>query len=323
MKPFKPLFFLNGPHAQTLGCHLISRWPNPPSETSWVTLSDGDQMTLEVSESSLKHKRTPVVVLMPGTSGSHLSSYMKRLTHKLVKRGAHVIRLNYRGVAKALGKAKRFAHAGSSQDVYEALNCIKSKYPDSPLIAAGFSLSGNTLLKCASEYSLKDHVDYLLALCPPLELGLSSEKLELHSNRAYHRSILKTIVSLVSDPKSQFECNLNDLKEAVSLKTFDEYFTAPMWGFESAEHYYTESSALKRLGSIQVPSCLLFAKDDPLIDCTGIESAVKAKHMEVILTDRGGHMGFLQNSLMHPFWMDELIVAKINQITPLAKTFPL
>ena len=148
---FKPLLGIKNPHAQTLLGYGLGKQSNPISQTEFVKLSDGDEIALEVSTPLNWSTSGQIVLLMPGTGGSHLSPYMIRMANRLLKSNILVMRLNYRGVATAQKKARNISHAGSSADINEALLFIKAQYPRAIVTAVGFSLSGNTLLKLAGE----------------------------------------------------------------------------------------------------------------------------------------------------------------------------
>lgn len=303
---FKPYFVLKNPHIQTLLSYVLKRYKEPESETLFVDLSDGDQLALEVSTPIDWKRSDPTVLMIPGTAGSHKSPYLVRLASKLVKKNVRAIRLNFRGIGSGFGRAKNISHGGSSNDVFEAIKAIKEKYPDSPLSVIGFSLSGNILLKLSSEKDLSGYVDKKIAVCPPLCLADSSKRLEKLQNRLYQRSIVKTIIDIVSSPKCKF--NYSDvelLKKCKTLREVDEILTAPLAGFKDAIEYYTHCSSLQYLQSIKSPCKILFALDDPLINCSKLDEVSVPDHIEIKITQYGGHMGFLQNSFKNPFWMDE------------------
>lgn len=313
IEPFTPPFFLKNAHVQTLGSHFLSIHKNPPSQTHYVPLEDGDEMALEISIPQHELSTTPLVLLMPGTSGSHLSPYLRRIASKLLKKGYRVARLNFRGVATALGRAKKVSHAGSSEDVFQAILWLKEKFPNTPLFAAGFSLSGNTLLKCAAEKDLRPYLEKIFSLCPPLDLSKSSQRLELKANRVYQNSIVQTILKIVKHKNSQFTFPEKFLEiPIITLREFDDSFTAPTWGFNDAIDYYNQSSSLPLIDQVSVKTHLLFAQDDPLIDSSEIVKKTLPKHIDLTMTQYGGHLGYLSHSLPKMFWMDNWLIHHIQ-----------
>lgn len=310
---FIPHFALKNPHVQTLLGYSLLRVKNPLSTTQFIKLKDGDQIALEISKPLAWKEDQTIVLLMPGTAGSHKSPYMIRMTKKLLEQNILVARLNFRGIATAQGLAKKISHGGASDDIEEAILALKKDYPQARLIVIGFSLSGNILLKLAGEKELSKIVYKIIAICPPLNLAISSQKLEEKQNKLYQQSIVSSIIEIVDSPSSSFAYKpLKPLSSCKTLRQFDELFTAPSLGFENAMDYYRQSSSLNLLTQIETPCQLLFSQDDPLIDCSEIQKMKLPSMVNLMITRYGGHMGFLQNSLSEIFWMDQMILHWIN-----------
>lgn len=310
MKPFKPFFGLKNHHLQTLVSYLIFRDKSPESQTQLVELPDGDSLAIEVSTPQNWQPHMPTILMVHGIGGSHKSPYLVRLTHKLIKLSLRVVRLNFRGIGSGIGKAKNISHAGSSHDLLQVILNLKKNCPCSPIIVIGFSLSGNIALKLAGEQDLTPWVSQLLAICPAINLEESSKRLDQWQNTIYRKSILSSIIKLIESPVSQFSYkSQKPLKLCKKLRDFDETFTAPAAGFKDALDYYNKSSSKNFVANIKVPCQILFAKDDPLIDHTILDSVILPKNIQVFKTTHGGHMGFLQMSFSKElFWMDDTII---------------
>ena len=87
----------------------------------------------------------------------------------------------------------------------------------------------------------------------------------------------------------------NDLTKITNFKAFDTLVTAPLHGFDSAEDYYQQCSALQYLPLIRTPSLILHAKDDPFMtDAVIPDKQQLSSYIEYELTERGGHVGFIE-----------------------------
>jgi predicted alpha/beta-fold hydrolase len=86
------------------------------------------------------------------------------------------------------------------------------------------------------------------------------------------------------------------VREAKTLRAFDNAFTAPLHGFADAADYYARSSALRFLAGIRRPTLLLSAADDPFLPAFVLDEVADAVRGNAsILTEfhpRGGHVGF-------------------------------
>jgi hypothetical protein len=93
----------------------------------------------------------------------------------------------------------------------------------------------------------------------------------------------------------------------------DDRITAPSFGFGNAANYYRTQSAIGYLAAIRVPALLIQAKDDPMVPFAIFESeTVRANPcVELLATDRGGHLGFLGHG-PDRFWLDRTIVEWIG-----------
>src|SRR5262249_53913979 len=79
----------------------------------------------------------------------------------------------------------------------------------------------------------------------------------------------------------------------LTLRQFDDVYTAPRGGFADAADYYRRASALPVMGGIAVPTLILTAQDDPFVDPAPIAHLPRRPGLEVRVVRRGGHLGFV------------------------------
>lgn len=128
--------------------------------------------------------------------------------------------------------------------------------------------------------------------------------------RAYSAYFLRSLKNKVRQKESMLagRIDVGAVYRAGTLRGFDDLVTAPLHGFEDAQHYYRVSSSNQYLRGVAVPTLLLHAVDDPFLPPAAIPRAeVEANpRMDLLLQPRGGHVGFLQGPLWRPrFWADE------------------
>jgi hypothetical protein len=160
----------------------------------------------------------------------------------------------------------------------------------------GFSLGGNIALKLAGELEdgARSLFDQLIAVCPPIDLLKSSERFSLPGNRLYERYFVKRLIADVSYRHRLFpELGPLSLPRRLRLIDFDDIYTAPQCGFESALDYYRRASSAPLLARIRIRGRILFAADDPLIDSSLLEDQKLPENLTVLVTTCGGHLGFL------------------------------
>jgi predicted alpha/beta-fold hydrolase len=79
-----------------------------------------------------------------------------------------------------------------------------------------------------------------------------------------------------------------------TLYDFDHIFTAPLHGFNSADHYYEQCSSKFFIKDIAIQTMVINAKNDPIVPYHSLPLAELKSHSNVSLlaTNDGGHCGF-------------------------------
>jgi hypothetical protein len=94
-----------------------------------------------------------------------------------------------------------------------------------------------------------------------------------------------------------------------TVRAYDERITAPHGGYRNAAEYYARSSCGPHLGSIDRPTLLLSARDDPMIPIASVERWPVSRSVRREITRTGGHLGFLAPaSAPGLFWAPERVL---------------
>jgi predicted alpha/beta-fold hydrolase len=98
-----------------------------------------------------------------------------------------------------------------------------------------------------------------------------------------------------------------------TVRQFDAAYTAPSFGFTSAEDYYHRAAALRVIDRIQVPALIITAEDDPFVPHRSFTDPAIARNPNVtlVLTRHGGHCGFLserEGPADDGYWAERQIV---------------
>lgn len=312
--PFIPHRFYRNAHLQTIVGQFHSRIKTIyQAEQHSCRLPDNDMLILHDDCPGDWTSGDRVVILLHGLSGCHRSSYMIRLAHKLNQKGVRVFRMDLRGCGAGTGLAKSPYHAGSFLDLQVALERIESMCPRSPIGIAGFSLGGTITLNYLGRHAaLSELVDRAVVLNPPLRLSESVKVFGRPLFGRYQRHFISNLIKHVrkSHLYKEHTHKISGENYPKSMLAFDNQFTAPLAGFESAEDYYSQCSPAEVLTEINVPTLIITAKDDPLVPITTYQDALEnlADHDKVTLhlTKHGGHLGFIggPSSDPDPRWSD-------------------
>jgi predicted alpha/beta-fold hydrolase len=294
---FRPLPLLGNPHVQTLLGHLLTgRYKFAADREHVVRLPDGDAVVLHETVPAEWQAGGAVVVLIHGLTGSHASPQMVRTGSVLYEHGLRVFRLDMRGAGKSLPLSRRAYNGGRSEDIRVALEEVHRRAPGSPITLVGVSLGGNLVLKLAGESAERPvaGLSRVIALAPPIDMVRCAALLEERRNRMYAKFFLRDLIGDALKRQQHFP-DLPPLSfpRYMTVRLFDELYTAPRGGFDDADDYYRRASSQPLIPSIQVPTLVLAARDDPFIAAEPFEEVKPPSHVEVRVVKHGGHLGFL------------------------------
>jgi len=142
-------------------------------------------------------------------------------------------------------------------------------------------------------------------------LAACVERLKLFQNRVYANRFLKRLKQRIK-LKERLTPGLFDLSRLDTVKSvyaFDDTYTAPSFGFGTADNYYATQSAQRFLDAIRIPTLLIQAKDDPLIpfEIYHQPALTGNPNLTLIAPDHGGHLGFISRHKPR-FWLDGILL---------------
>ncbi len=248
------------------------------------------------------------IVLVHGLEGSSAAGYARSMVHAALQAGFATHRVNLRSCGGTESLALSNYHSGQTSDVLHILEQRK-RTSRLPLFLAGFSLGGNLSLKLAGE--LGDAGGRLLAgvcsVSAPIDLAACARALGEPRNFIYRRRFLGCLKDKIRRRCRQAPeiYTAEYLDRVRTIYDFDDYYTARMFGFGTADNYYRTQSANQFLENIRVPALLITAKDDPLVPFATYEHPAFCgnPNLRVIAVDHGGHLGFIARRRPR-FWLD-------------------
>ncbi len=314
---FKPAWWLNHPHLQTLWPTFTRRLPAPPRRIQILETPDGD--FLELAWCGEGHG--PLVLLLHGLAGSFDSHYIKGQQWALLKKGWRSVAMNFRGCGEKPNLTARCYHSGETGDVDYVFRHLQQLEPITPMAAVGFSLGGNVLLKWLGEQQGKLDLFAACAVSVPLQLHLCAETMDQGFSRIYRNRLIGELKHYVTQKIHYLEKNgrpeeaqkLKSLGNLSSIRSFWEYddrVIAGLYPFEDVHDYYEQCSSQRFLGSIQVPTLLIQAIDDPFMTPDVIPAPEKTSpSLMMEITPSGGHVGFIQGNVpgKGEYWLEQRI----------------
>lgn len=312
--------WVRGGHAQTI---LGSYWPAPPlpavHESISIRTADGDRLHVHHDRPVGGHGTGRAALLLHGLGGCHRSRYVARLAARLATRGWDVYRMDMRGCGDGALTARGHTHAGRWTDLAEVIEGLEARDPSLPKLSlVGFSMGGNQLLKLLGCWSrTAERVERGIAIAPPLKLALCAEQLDRGLNRIYDWSFVRNLKRMVQRRRNVPGFLASDRWQLPDrLRRFDSQWTAPINGYRDVDDYYDRASAVHELGRIPVPTLIVAADDDPIVPAATFDGLPAARHVRVLLTDGGGHLGYVGADATQRHWLDHRLVEQLEAPLP-------
>jgi predicted alpha/beta-fold hydrolase len=292
-----PLRGLGNPHLQTvLGIFWPGRCRPLQSVARRVRLPDGDSLLIYDSTPRGWSPADWVTILVHGLGGCHESASIRRMAAELLSQGFRVVRVNLRGAGPSLALSRRLYHGGCSDDLRTVVEQAGHWGAGAPVVLAGVSLGANIILKLAGEAAARPlrALAGVAALSAPIDMVRCSEMLQRPGNRWYDRYYVRKLVQTVRRHQRLFpDVPQFDFPRGLTLRQYDDLYTARRWGFQDALDYYRQAAALPWVPRIAVPAYLVTARDDPFIAVQAFETLPVNPLHSIHIVDQGGHLGFL------------------------------
>ncbi|GAB2926906.1 hydrolase [Rheinheimera gaetbuli] len=312
--PFQPAWWLKHAHLQTIFAKYLSPKQQVSTLSEMFSLPDGDEIQLNWLTIAATDDNAPLLILLHGLAGDINSHYIQAMLAQCHTLKWPAVLMHFRGCNGAPNKLPRAYHSGDTADAALVISEVKQRYPNRPLVAVGYSLGGNVLLKYCGEQALHNPLAAAVAVCPPLSLAACAKRINSGASKLYQRYLLdrlkrSTLAKLQQFSDFPLPLTPQQVQGFSSIEQFDEHYTAPVHGFANAQDYYSKASSKAFLRHIHIPTLIIHAKDDPFLSDEVIPKPDElSPHIHYELTSGGGHVGFVYGSVLKPkFWLNQRI----------------
>ena len=295
---FEPAPWLRNRHAQTIYPSLP--WPQAPRPDltrRTLELPDGDITVVDwLAGSPQITDSTPLLIVLHGLESSAESTYARQMLQAAHEHGWHAAVLHFRDCGDYRNRLPRRYHAGETNDLRYFLNKLRTAGQDGPIMAAGYSLGGNVLLKYLGEDGVTTPLHAAAAVCVPLDLHVCAEALTRGFSRVYQHHLLKRMKNAV---RRKFDPHTAafDWQRTMNARTFAEFddaVTAPLHGFSGKDEYYDRCSSVGYLKQIERPTLIISSRDDPFMSPEMIPAPQDLSDKVTLeVSEKGGHVGFV------------------------------
>lgn len=312
---FRPAAGLAGAHAQTIFSYVTHSWRSPRlTRERWETPDDD---FIDVDR-VMAPPDAPHLAVFHGLEGSSKSGYILAMLRAAADRGWGAMALNFRSCSGEMNRQLRSYCSGETQDPAFALEKLRERGVTGPLYGIGFSLGANVLLKLLAEQGDSSPLAAAVAISTPFDLAACARALDADGRwGAFYRTFyLRPLHRKALRKAAKFPNALDAerIRRSWTFREFDDLVTAPMNGFKDAEDYWARCSSGPMLERIRRPTLLISAKDDPIARVDGILDGLQNPNVVALLTEQGGHVGFVSGSILRPrFWSEDVALQFLEE----------
>lgn len=293
-------------HFATIYSAKIRRVSGVIQERERIELPDGDFLDIDwsfwvvpESEAVSPERDHKLAFLFHGLEGNAQRTYMLAMAKLLNKNGYDVAAVNFRGCSGEQNRLYRSYHSGQTDDIRYMVNLINERGKYTQFFLYGVSLGGNAVLKYLGEKrDIPTVIKAAATVGVPADLKASLEQLTKKENWVYRTSFLFDLRRKYRKkmPFYPEQLSRERYRKIRSLKTFDDFYTAPAHGFKDALDYYAKASSFSYLPEIEIPTLILNAQNDSFLhgDCYPYSFAKASSALFLETPKHGGHMGFYE-----------------------------
>ena len=310
LSSFRPHPLLPHAHLQTVVPTFFRRVTGVSYERVRIDTEDGDFLDLDYSR--VESERA--VVVAHGLEGSTQRPYVLGMAKAFNEAGWDVVAWNFRGCSGEPNRRLRTYHSGASEDLQAVMDHVLSHDGYRCIGLVGFSMGGNIVLKYLGERG--DRVDGNVVAAAvfsvPCDLASAALRMGRPSNALYMQRFLRMLHDKIRAKMELFPGRIDDrgYERIRTFKEFDDRYTAPLCGFESAEDYWAKASSKPLLGAIRAPALIVNALDDPFLadPCYPYREARDHPFLFLEAPSAGGHVGFVGFGNPGTFWAEHRAV---------------
>ncbi|TCT25201.1 YheT family hydrolase [Thermomonas haemolytica] len=327
---YAPPAWLRSPHVQSLlassplrALQARRRLRQAPATHAQTLLEVEGGVRLQ-GVASVPVARTPraLALLLHGWEGSADSSYMRMTAAHLLRAGLVVFRLNFRDHGGTHHLNEGLFHSNRLDEVVAAARAVVARWPDLPLLVAGFSLGGNFALRLALRAPQAGlPLRHVAAVCPLLDPARTMDSMEIgpavymrYFERMWRRSLARKRALF---PQAH---GFDDAVLRLPMRALTDWMVRHATEFPDLDAYFDGYSvAGERLRALPVPADILMAADDPVIPLEDFHHIAAFPNVRLELTAHGSHCAFIEGASLDGYgerWVAARFLAALDGLDP-------
>lgn len=291
-----PPFLQRGGHLQSIIPGLFRRVKNVDYQRERIETADGDFLDLDWLRGPAPSSK--LMIVSHGLESNSSASYCLGTAKLFSQNGWDALAWNCRSCSGEMNRKFRMYHHGDTEDISTVVQHALRVGNYNTIVLVGYSMGGNISLKYAGTGGerLPPQVKAVVAFSAPCDIRAGSDVLDRWDNWIYKVRFLSFLKKKIHHKARQFpgKLDVSKLKRVKRWYDFDEYFSAPICGFASADEFHQQASAKNFVGGTRIPTLIVSALNDPILtqECFPVDLARDHPFLYLELSSGGGHCGF-------------------------------
>lgn len=313
-----PPFWQRGGHLQSILPGLFRRVEGVDYQRERIKTPDDDFLDLDWHRSAQPARR--LIIITHGLESSAQASYCLGTAKYFVQNGWDALAWNCRSCSGEMNLRFRMYHHGDTEDIGTVVHHALATGRYDTLALVGFSMGGNISLKYVGTLgkNLPPQVRAAVAFSAPCDIRAGADVLDRWDNWIYKTRFMAYLKKKIRHKARQFPGRLDVSKFKLVRRwyDFDEYFSAPICGFASADEFHQQASAKNFIDGARIPTLIVSALNDPILtpECFPVELAKTHPFVHLELTSGGGHCGFSMQGGGEFSWAEKRAMAFVESV---------
>jgi predicted alpha/beta-fold hydrolase len=309
-----PLFQFNG-HLQSIYPSILRKVRFNYAKRERLELSDGDFVDLDWSVSNKSSSK--LVIITHGLEGDSTRHYVTGMAKIFSTIGYDALGWNCRSCSGEMNRLARFYHHGDANDLRRVIQYAIETYGYDEIVLVGFSMGGSLTFRAIAEQpeQVPIQVKKAIGFSVPCSLKGSVDALSAKENKIYLNRFLRKLGEKIKLKASLFpgQIDATGYDQIQSFIEFDNRYTAPLHGYDSALDFYEKASVGPLLNQVKIPSLIVQAMNDSFLlpNCMPISTAQQNPYLFLEMPNNGGHCGFMIKGKSYT-WAEKRAIEFVN-----------
>lgn len=251
-----------------------------------------------------------LAIVTDGLEGNSTRRYLRGAVTALNENAIDALAINFRGCSGEQS-LEYFLQYGETDDLNTIINHVLKNKIYENIFLIGCSVGGNLITEYlgAQGSKLNPLIKKAFVVSATIDLDSTSEQLHIPANWFYLKAFLFSLFLRIWNTRKTFDRKIK-LKEFFMIRTFTDFYYH--FVYEQKEvflhQYFKKNSSKDTLHKITIPTCMLYAKDDPFLTCESFpyKEAEENPMIHLVTTEYGGHVGFVD--LKNKYYFSEQLM---------------